>query len=303
MSTITKRGNAYQIRVSTGYDGNGKQVKKNMTWTPPVGMKPDKIKKELDTQAILFEESVKINRSLNGNIKFSVFAEKWMKNHVEGHLAPKTNERYSELLVRINKSFGHIALDNLQPSHLMDFYSNLAEAGVKDSVRFKVKDLARLMEEHSLRNIDLARLSGIAPNTIREACKGNPVTGKTLQKLSGALETKQSTISTKVNTDALLSSRTILHYHRLISSILETAVRWQIILSNPASRVTPPKVEKSEAKCLDEEQAKEVIALLQTAPMQYKTMVVLLIFTGIRRGELRDLRRAFCEAWRKDGAA
>jgi integrase len=44
-----------------------------------------------------------------------------------------------------------------------------------------------------------------------------------------------------------LSEPTILHHHRLISSILTSAVQWQFILSNPASSVKPPKVEKKDS--------------------------------------------------------
>lgn len=40
MASIRKRKNSYDIRVSCGYDVNGKQKFKQMTWTPPDGMTP-----------------------------------------------------------------------------------------------------------------------------------------------------------------------------------------------------------------------------------------------------------------------
>lgn len=83
-----------------------------------------------------------------------------------------------------------------------------------------------------------------------------------------------------------LSPKTILHHHRLISSILTKAVQWQIIKENVANRVEPPKVPKHESPYLDEIQAKELIRLLENEPMQYKTAITLLIYTGLRRGEL-----------------
>lgn len=86
-----------------------------------------------------------------------------------------------------------------------------------------------------------------------------------------------------------LSPKTILHHHRLISSILTKAVHWQVIKENVANRVEPPKVPKHESPYLDEVQSKELIRLLENEPMQYKTAITLLIYTGLRRGELLGL--------------
>ena len=58
MATIRKRGNSYQIRVSCGYDTSGNQVVQTMTWKPDEGMSKKQIEKELNRQAVMFEESV-----------------------------------------------------------------------------------------------------------------------------------------------------------------------------------------------------------------------------------------------------
>lgn len=79
-----------------------------------------------------------------------------------------------------------------------------------------------------------------------------------------------------------LAPKTILHHHRLISSILTKAVQWQIIKENVANRVEPPKVPKHESPYLDEIQAKELMKLLENEPMQYKTAITLLIYIGLR---------------------
>lgn len=47
MATIVKRGNSYRIRCYDGYDSNGKQIERCMTWTPEPGMSEAKIKKEV----------------------------------------------------------------------------------------------------------------------------------------------------------------------------------------------------------------------------------------------------------------
>ena len=45
MANITKRKNSYSIRVSCGYDVNGKQIFQSMTWTPAEGMTAKQIEK------------------------------------------------------------------------------------------------------------------------------------------------------------------------------------------------------------------------------------------------------------------
>ena len=50
MPTIEKRGSGYRITVSAGYDMQGKQIKKRMTWTPLPNMTEKQIQKELERQ-------------------------------------------------------------------------------------------------------------------------------------------------------------------------------------------------------------------------------------------------------------
>lgn len=290
MATITKRGNSYLIRVSAGYDVNGRQIKKNMTWTPPASVRPSQIEKELTKQAILFEEKVANNRSMDPHIRFSEFAEKWMKSDAAGRLAPKTMQRYEMLLGRINQSIGNIQIDRLQPHHLVDFYLNLAEDGVRQDSKYLFNDLKKIKEDQGIKKIvDFAKKVGLATNTVSSALSNKPVSKTTVQAVAKAFKLEPSEIAKEIEGKINLSDRTVLHHHRLISSILQTAVHWGIITSNPASRVKAPSVKRSESKYLDEVQAKKLIELLETAPIQYRTMILLLIYSGIRRGELCGL--------------
>jgi integrase len=86
-----------------------------------------------------------------------------------------------------------------------------------------------------------------------------------------------------------LSPKTITHYHRLISTILETGVQWNLLANNPASRVKPPKLEKHEARHFNIEQTQYILELLESEPLKYRTMIVLSIFGGMRQGELTAL--------------
>ena len=53
-----------------------------------------------------------------------------------------------------------------------------------------------------------------------------------------------------------LSGKTILEHHRLLRAMLHKAVYWQLIISNPAERVQPPKARKPKRRYYDDEQCK-----------------------------------------------
>ena len=79
MASIQKRGDSYTFRVSAGYDANGKQVMKTMTWKPPAGMNKRRADKEAKHEAELFEEKVRNGMVGDGRMKLAEFAEKWMR--------------------------------------------------------------------------------------------------------------------------------------------------------------------------------------------------------------------------------
>ncbi len=67
---------------------------------------------------------------------FKAFVEKWLKSYAEKSLAPKILYRYKQLLdSRILPALGHLKVDQIKPMHLMEFYSNLTEDGIREDGR------------------------------------------------------------------------------------------------------------------------------------------------------------------------
>ena len=62
-------------------------------------------------------------------------------------------------------------------------------------------------------------------------------------------------------------------------------IKQQAIFDNPAKRVEPPKKVAAEASFLDDAQAVEVVTALSAAPLKWRTLIMLLVFSGCRRGE------------------
>lgn len=286
MANITKRGDTYTIRVSAGYDINGKKMLRNMTWKPEPGMTKRQIEKELERQAVLFEESVKNGLCMGSNIKFANFAEKWMNEYARKQLRPKTVAHYEALLPRINAAMGHLKIEKIQPHHLLSFYNNLAEKGIRlDTKYISTVDLRKVIKDNKFTFKTLAEKSGISEQSVSVAAKGNTVSVKTAQAISSALGVNIKKLFKAVDEGKTLSGKTMQHYHRLISSIMNTAVQWQVISNNPCSRVKPPKAERKEAEYLDEVQAVQLLQCLENEPITYKTLFTVILYSGMRRGE------------------
>ena len=87
-----------------------------------------------------------------------------------------------------------------------------------------------------------------------------------------------------------LSPKTILEHHRLISTVLEQAVKEGLVPFNVAGRATLPKVERKEANYFQPHQVEAIRQALEEEPLKWKMLVHLLLVTGARRGELLGLK-------------
>ncbi len=290
MATVEKRGESYRITVSCGYDINGKQIRKTKTYTPAHGMTQKQIEKQLEREKVKFEEQCQSGQILDSSIRFAEFADKWMKEYAELQLRPKTVAVYKTFIPRINAAIGNIKLDKLRPHHLSAFYENLCEPGIREDTKYKCSiDLMALLSEKKLTKTAFSQNAGISIATIDSIIKGKNVSSLSAQKIAEALGRDKGLIFTPVDDNKTLSTKTVLHYHRLISSILSVAVQWQVIFSNPCERVKPPRLEKQEPRYLDEQETGKLLELIETEDMRYKTAVKLLLYTGFRRGELMGL--------------
>lgn len=235
--SIEKRGeNTWRLIVSAGMKED-KQIKKKKSITTTASCpesscrgcsKISRCKARKEVEKALAEFVLEIEKGVYfepTKLTFKDFTDRWLRDYAEGNLAPKTLFRYKQILdSRVYPAMGHLAVEKITPVHVMEFYSNLQEEGI--------------------------RLDG---------------------KLGG------------------LSDNTILYHHRIISSIMQDAVQWQVIPSNPASRVKPPKVKKKTAGFYDEEQTATLFTAIEKEHIQYQAIVILAITTGLRRGELMGL--------------
>ena len=224
MANIRKRGEySYQITVFKGRDGTGTKLIETKTITLDPKLTPKQAEKELHKQATLFETEVKNGTYLDGGkITFSEFVSKWLNDYAEKQLQPKTIVRYKEMLYgRIIPAFGNKKLNEIQPHHLLEFYNNLAEKGVKKDGKFIAKpELSSFISKNKVTIYEFARVAKVDIRTLKYALNGRTVSQHTAELLCKVLNVKIKDIFLQSGGSGKLSDQTIKHHHRLISSIL-----------------------------------------------------------------------------------
>lgn len=139
MASISTRKNkngeiiSYRIRVSRGYDVKGNKLKPyEMTYKPDPNMTAKQIEKELNKQAVMFEEQCKRGQFGDStNIIFADFCDQY-KDIMKESLSPTTLEMYESAIDRLFKpALGHLRLKNIKPIHIQSFIKQLAEGDIK----------------------------------------------------------------------------------------------------------------------------------------------------------------------------
>jgi integrase len=87
---------------------------------------------------------------------------------------------------------------------------------------------------------------------------------------------------------AQLSPRSVLRHHQVLHAAFHSAVRWQLLVRNPADSVEPPRPGRREIRALTPARARAVMAAADATPLG--SFVRLALLTGMRRGELIGLR-------------
>lgn len=128
MAAITPRKNksgeiiSYTIRVYRGYDSSGNRLKPyTMTYKPEPGMTAKQVEKELNRQAVQFEEKCMRGGVADPTIRLSDFCEKYLEI-AKGTLSPTTYAFYQEQIRSlIVPALGHFKLKDITAAHVQQY--------------------------------------------------------------------------------------------------------------------------------------------------------------------------------------
>ena len=299
MANIQKRRNkdgkliSYSIRVHRGRDANGKQLK---PWTATFEVSPTwtekSARKKAEAFAATFEKECKEGVTSDNRQKFAAYCDYVIEQKESRGIKHSTIVRYKELTTRIYPAIGHIKLKDLRADHLNSLYTQLSKPGAgKGDRRAKAKiDLATLLKSRSMTRSALAQEAGISVRQIYAAVKGEAIATDAAEAIANALKLNFDSAFQIEESKRTLSAKTVVEHHRLISTVLEQAVKEGLIPFNVAARATLPKVKHKEVNYFQPEQIAAIREALENVPLKWKTLVHMLLITGARRGEVLGLK-------------
>jgi integrase len=286
-----KSGISYQITVSAGRSGE-KQVRHYKTYKPDPDMTQRQIEKELNRIAVEFESGIEQGYTLDNRQTFSQYAEYVISLKEKAGAKHRTIVRYRDLMKRINAAIGNIKLEKLRPQHLNAFYENLGEPGIREGADKAIPktDLRAFLSKEGFTRQTVATAAHIAPMTVTVATQGKRISLESANAISKVFNRKTDELF-KIERDLEpLSTKTIVEYHRLISTVLAQADKEMLVPYNAATKATPPKLEKNEAKFFEIEEVERIRDCLENEPIKWRTATHLLLITGCRRGEVVGLK-------------
>ena len=174
----------------------------------------------------------------------------------------------------------------------VDCTYEIAENAIReDSCRAVAKrNLMTQFKRAGISKAELSRRAGVAASTITAATAGKPLRLASADAISEALGYTRKELFTVQNDPTPLAKKTILEHHRLISTILSQADKELLIPYNPASKATPPRVQRKTPDCYQPDEMNDILNTLERAPIKWKAITYLLIDTGCRRGEIMGLK-------------
>ena len=292
-----KSGNviSYRIRVFRGYDEKGGKLKPyEMTYKPAAGMTEKQIQKELNRQAVQFEEQCKQGYALDQKQTFSQYAEYVLSTKAASGTKHRTISRYRDLLERINAGIGHIKIGDLRPQHLNQLYTQLRQPDLRksSSTAFAKPCFIEECDKTGLLKKQLATEAGISYTTLATMQRGERVSLSAAEAVAKTIGKPVDKLFEVEHDRRPLSEKTILEHHRLVRLILGQAEKEMLIPYNPATRIiNPPKREKSKpAEYYELEELELIREKLEKEPLKWRVITTLLIVTGARRGEIMGLK-------------
>ena len=281
---------SYLIRAYSGRTQAGKVITKCKTVTPPAGLTARKTERWVREQADQFELEVRNGLLLDSEMLLDDLIDRWFEEYAQKQLKAKTVYDYRRMRPRITTGLGHMKVCDIKPAHLMAFYNNLGEDGVRQDSTFTATTALLKLLPRGTRG-EMAKKAGIGQDTMRLVYQGKGVSRKTAEKVATAVGLACSKAFVEhTRSDGRLNENSVLHYHAMLSSVFKKGVQWGLIAENPCTRAEHPKAAEIDVQTLGEEDIAKLLAVLADAPPQFSVIVQLALLTGARRGEICGLR-------------
>lgn len=301
MASITKnvrKDGIVSYRIQTKFkDENGTFKAKVMTWIKPDFLTEYQAQKELRRVACEFEQEVKRKSEsgmhIGGDMKFCDYAAEWLeRSRRDNSLVYSENaKRY---LQDINKVIGEVPLNKITPVMIQKFIDDLCAKKVVDSKAILKEgfNLTMMAQAMGKKQKQIEEMSGVSRGTIFQANARQKIRIEKAESLCKVFNKQLDELFNIETKSRDYAKESIVKYKRLLSVILGTAKRQRLVEHNFASSdyIIPIKGIKNEVRILNDKEAKIFATALQNEPnIKTKTALMIVLFMGIRRGELAGL--------------
>jgi integrase len=297
MAGVVRRGDSFLITVYQGYEMRDKknggskeytQRKKTTTFHPPDGVTPAKAEKLARQYAAVWEDKIRGFVALDENRTFEDLAEWYYANVAPTVLKENVAiDNKSIIDTYIMPTLGREKLKNITPQMLDTLFRSLRTGGrVKQVFHVTDSDIFPRWGDS-----EMSRKTGISRHTIQKARLGLNIERDGAEKIAAYLERDFDDIFVSGVDNRELADGSISRIRRCLSAIFSAATRKEIMRRNPVSNTEPVKRGRMAASFLDETQAAALLAALDAQNnFQFKVMITMLLFTGMRGGELCGLK-------------
>lgn len=197
-----------------------------------------------------------------------------------------------------------------------EYYSKVFEGTLAQAKKERDKRLAELKlkngksDKGSIRFIDFVRIYykeyaevELSPTTVTSGKSSlrtyilpeianyplNKIDVLVIQKIINNLKERDKERKEKDGSVKKLSGTTVNGVYRLLRKILNKAVAWDYIETNPVLKVKTPEVSKKEKQSYNREELMKILDLLKEEGLLIETLFTISICTGLRRGEILGL--------------
>ena len=289
---ITKRTKSegttvYQFRVFLSQSADGKQRTRSKTWQPPAGMTAKAAEKEAKRQAVIFENEVKQGRAaLDARTKLSDVAHEYIRNT---EMEYKTKEWYEYMLRVVEDDIGNMPISALKAYQIERIYADMREPDAKRTYCVTATELDKIRKEKGMTYKVLAEKAGLCIDTVQIACKGCRVSLESADKMAKVLQCAVDKAFKLEVRKSPYSSTTINSVHRFLRAVCHYAEKHKLLTDNPIDAVRAPKIDAEIYVFSEEESARFIRAVMREKDIRVKTALLILIYLGLRKGELCGL--------------
>lgn len=303
----------YKLGAVDGYKPDRTQYRKYKSYYPAPGMTPAEIKRELRIKQNEWERDVRlmhaeeikkgVTRDL-GKMHFAEYADYYMEIRAENKdIKAGTVTNYTTYLDgRLKDVFGKDRMCDITTEKIDRYLNSLRKKGVRKDGGYAVPavDFVPILKKKGLTRVAVAKKSGLSDHTVEyvvKASKNLPCdehfSVETAKKISKALKMPvENLFYIEKNMDPL-SDKTVLENYNLLCAIFGYAKRKGHIFVNPMEAVDRPRYKRKKISSLTKEELlaihKAVMALPESK-FRWKVLVILLIVTASRRGEIAGLQ-------------